>query len=262
MSGADTCGERPRQDRQSGWWFQLMQSSQVYIDQSSQGSKFTKAERRRRSSERQAPPTREGVVEGAESDRGTMVPKGRLSWMGSPPECVLSQDRRASVEEPGLRWGRLFGSTMSSSQEGSDARRKAQSRAPSGWLRLDSSVFSRVAQSISAGTEIKQQNQSTAPTDPRTAPCHSSTAAARASPHVVRALCHHEAVEPGHLSFQRGDVLTVLRRSDPDTLLCSRGSAHGLVPIVYVTLGETEDSLCRGGTVREALTEDHSEHDI
>lgn len=135
VASGGTCEERPRQDRTSGWWYQLMQSSQVYIDQSNHGSKFTKAERRRRS-----PPTREGVVEGAESghqkdgpvrhhsEGGAVVPKGRLSWMGSPPECVLSQDRSASVEEQSPRWGHLFGSTGGSLQEGRETRRKAQSR--------------------------------------------------------------------------------------------------------------------------------------
>lgn len=68
---------------------------------------------------------------------------------------------------------------------------------------------------------------------------------------MVRALCDHQATEPGHLSFRRGDVLTVVRRSDPDTLLCCRGPAHGLVPILYVTLGEAEDSGGTGGTLPE-----------
>lgn len=274
-----------RQERQSGWWYQLMQSSQVYIDQSTQASKFTKVERRRRSSERQSPPTREGVVEGAESgpEEGAVLPKGRLSWMGSPPECVLSRDGGAPVEEQGPRWGHLFGSTGSSSQESRESRRKTQSRTPSGWLRLDSSIFTRVAQTISAGSEKRLQNQSTAspaheaaptaqeeaaPTaqepvppvqEPATALRNTAPAAASTSPCVVRALCHHEATEPGHLSFHRGDVLRVVRRSDPDTLLCSRGDAHGLVPIVYVTLGGAEDSLYQSGTAGQ---EEHSGHEV
>uniref|UniRef100_A0A3B3ZQM9 Uncharacterized protein n=1 Tax=Periophthalmus magnuspinnatus TaxID=409849 RepID=A0A3B3ZQM9_9GOBI len=225
--GADPAGEASVtagrgstcQKAKEGWWYQLMQSSQVYIDQSTQGSKFTKAERRRRSSERQAPPTREGVVEGAESgpircssEGSSVVPKGRLSWMGSPPEIALNHDKDSSVENQGLRWGHLFGATGSSSQEGREA--------PSGWLHLDSSVFSRVAQSITAGSE--KRPQSTTP--------------------MAAALCHHEPTEPGHLSFHRGDVLRVLRQSDPDTLLCSRGTSRGLVPIVYVSLSGMEDS--------------------
>ncbi|KAJ0019668.1 hypothetical protein NQD34_007237, partial [Periophthalmus magnuspinnatus] len=265
--GADPAGEASVtagrgstcQKAKEGWWYQLMQSSQVYIDQSTQGSKFTKAERRRRSSERQAPPTREGVVEGAESgpircssEGSSVVPKGRLSWMGSPPEIALNHDKDSSVENQGLRWGHLFGATGSSSQEGRESRKKApKSRAPSGWLHLDSSVFSRVAQSITAGSEKRPQSTTPmaagpthiapgpAPSEQHLAPFESQT-----TPRYVATttLCHHEPTEPGHLSFHRGDVLRVLRQSDPDTLLCSRGTSRGLVPIVYVSLSGMEDS--------------------
>ncbi|XP_055017428.1 AP-4 complex accessory subunit RUSC2 isoform X2 [Boleophthalmus pectinirostris] len=281
IRGGSTC-HKAKEGGQSGWWYQLMQSSQVYIDQSTQGSKFTKAERRKRSAERQAPPTREGVVEGAElgpihcsSDGVSVVPKGRLSWMGSPPESALNHDRDSSVENQGLRWGYLFGATGSSSQEGRASRKKApKSRAPSGWLHLDSSVFSRVAQSISAGSEKRPQNRATAdvtaePTHPAPHPSHPApgqstpkydaiTSAARASLPVVRALCHHEPTEPGHLSFRQGDVLTVLHRSDPDTLLCSRGTSRGLVSIVYVSLSVPEDSLLQ----RETQEWTQDSHDL
>lgn len=162
----DTADEgRQRQDRQAGWWYQLMQSSQVYIDQSTEGSKFVKAEKRKKSSERrhgQLPPTREGVVEGAESSQegecyrsrkssssssGELAgSRGRPSWMGSPPESVLNQEKEtktlevrgteaqaaAQEESPSqgqsLRWGRLFGSNVGSSSraEGAEQRAKAQ----------------------------------------------------------------------------------------------------------------------------------------
>ncbi|KAK7912731.1 hypothetical protein WMY93_012942 [Mugilogobius chulae] len=200
---AEPAGESHK--AKEGWWYQLMQSSQVYIDPSTHGSTFTKADRRsRRSSERQAPPTREGVVEGAESgptrcnsEGGSVVSKGRLSWMGSPPEAALNPDRdSASVENQGLRWGHLFGATGSSSHESRESRRRG----------------------------------------------HKSS--------LVRALCHHQATEAGHLSFHRGDVLSVLRQSDPDTLLCSRGTSQGLVPIVYVTLGGSGRTACSGATRR------------
>lgn len=58
-------------NKQAGWWFQLMQSSQVYIDNSAEGSKFVKWEKRKKGGaegRRQShPPPREGVVEGAEA---------------------------------------------------------------------------------------------------------------------------------------------------------------------------------------------------
>lgn len=136
-------GGRQRQERHAGWWYQLMQSSQVYIDQSTQGAKFGRSEKRKKSQERrqaQLPPTREGVVEGAESSQqeegyrssssssesaGSRV---RLSWMGSPPESIIHQEKEskpakensemaaqatAQQHSPSkaqsLRWGRLFG---------------------------------------------------------------------------------------------------------------------------------------------------------
>lgn len=259
---------RQRQDRQSGWWYQLMQSSQVYIDQSTQGSKFIRTERRRRSSERQqAPPTREGVVEGAEScQQGepgcsssggvSGVVRGRPSWMGSPPESVLNhnQERGSTVENQGpqtgpsqgqgLRWGRLFGSSINSLKEGTEVKKKAQkSRPPSGWLSLDSSVFGLVAQSLGGGSLRKEKEE---PLTEEQAPAQSAQTTQHSSQREVRALCHHIATEPGQLSFNKGDLLRVLSRADPDWLLCSLGSERGLVPIVYVTLSGTEDTPDQG----------------
>lgn len=135
-------GGRQRQERHAGWWYQLMQSSQVYIDQSTEGAKFVRSEKRKKSLGRrqgQLPPTREGVVEGAESSQKeegytsssssseSAGSRGRLSWMGSPPESIIHQEKQPKplkVAEVGeqateqeqnsskgqsLRWGRLFG---------------------------------------------------------------------------------------------------------------------------------------------------------
>ncbi|XP_060894226.1 AP-4 complex accessory subunit RUSC2 [Labrus mixtus] len=282
----DTAGEgRQRQDRQAGWWYQLMQSSQVYIDQSTEGSKFVKTEKKKKSSERrqgQIPPTREGVVEGAESSQegeGFRIRKssssssgdsagsrGRTSWMGSPPESVLNNEKETkpqvgltggdapaatSEESPsqgqGLRWGRLFGSSVGSPSrgEGADQRAKSQTtRPPSGWLSLDRSVLDLVAQTIGAGSGKKTETP-TVPTHTQTTPPPRSAQPAEAkhqSPCEVRALCHHIALEPGQLSFNKGDVLQVLSKADPDWLLCSLGSTQGLVPIIYVTLSSLEES--------------------
>lgn len=149
--GADLKG-RQREDRQAGWWYQLMQSSQVYIDQSAEGSKFIKTDKRKRSSERrqnQAPPTREGVVEGAEANQeveggrtSSSGSRGRPSWMGSPPESVLNQEKEqtpplqgpGSVQEESppqgqsLRWSRLFGSTVASPLRGGGAEPRGRSQ--------------------------------------------------------------------------------------------------------------------------------------
>lgn len=146
-------GERGRlRSKQAGWWFQLMQSSQVYIENSAEGSKFVKWEKRKKGNgaegRRQTnPPPRVGVVEGAEAhptadgnpettacnnacynastrtfprSEPSKVIKGKPSWMGSPPESVLSELKRTNETQPegaeteaqeaqNLRWGRLFG---------------------------------------------------------------------------------------------------------------------------------------------------------
>lgn len=275
---------RQRQERQAGWWYQLMQSSQVYIDQSTEGSKFVKTEKRKKSSERrrgQLPPTREGVVEGAESSQEgegyrsrkssssssgeSAGSRGRPSWMGSPPESVLNQDKvtkslevtgtetQAAAQEDspsqgqGLRWGRLFGSSVGSPTrvEGAEQRAKTQkTRPPSGWLGLDRSVLDLVAQTIGAGSGKKTELPATPSHTQSTPPPTSAqpTEARQQSLCEVRALCHHIATEPGQLSFNKGDILRVLSKADPDWLLCSLGSSQGLVPIIYVTLNSMEDS--------------------
>ncbi|RVE67747.1 hypothetical protein OJAV_G00084780 [Oryzias javanicus] len=252
-----TPGGEGRQDRQAGWWFQLMQSSQVYIDPSGEGCRFVKADRRKRSVERRQdqPPPRAGVVEGAESSqegegrksRGAAGAQGRSSWMGSPPESVLTQEDlnpdgpAAPQERPAqsLRWGRLFGG------RGERVKQKTKppkSRPPSGWLGLDRSVLDLVALTIGPGGGRKAELPV----------CPPPTPAPPAEPfRGVRALCHHIATEPGQLSFNKGDVMRVLSRADPDWLLCSLGSARGLVPIVYVTLHSMEDSQEAAGAAQQ-----------
>ncbi|XP_071339907.1 AP-4 complex accessory subunit RUSC2 isoform X2 [Trachinotus anak] len=273
---------RQRQDRQAGWWYQLMQSSQVYIDQSAEGSKFVKTEKRKKSSERrqgQLPPTREGVVEGAESSQEgegyksrkstsssseeSAGSRGKPSWMGSPPESVLNQEKEtkplevagtgvqaaAREESPShgqsLRWGRLFGSSLGSPSrvEGAEQKAKGQkTRPPSGWLGLDRSVLDLVAQTIGAGSGKKAEPPAALNHTQKTPTPTQPTEAKQQAACEVRALCHHIATEPGQLSFNKGDILRVLSKADPDWLLCSHGSTRGLVPIIYVTLNSMEDS--------------------
>ncbi|KAJ8005605.1 hypothetical protein DPEC_G00119680 [Dallia pectoralis] len=283
---------RQERDRQAGWWHQLMQSSQVYIDQSAHGGcKFVKSEKRKRSSERrshstsQIAPGRESVVKGAESSQeddrsrkssssssgGSSGSRGRPSWMGSPPESVLTQDKdpgplvcedtsaqpvpqaEGSSPGPGMRWSRLFGSNMGSAgspsrQTGADQRpvKTQKSRLPSGWLvGLDMSVLDLVAQTVGAGM-VKRVEPSAPPASPtvnQPSPSNQLPQETQTEqPCMVRALCHHIATEPDQLSFQKGDVLRVLSRADSDWLLCSLGTQKGLVPIIYVTLRSLGDS--------------------
>ncbi|NXO37391.1 RUSC2 protein, partial [Locustella ochotensis] len=84
-----------KKDKQAGWWYQLMQTSQIYIESSAEGSKFIRSEKKKaalnpgpRSVEtHKAPPPREGVVEGAEAcpiAEGTLEERPKVSSKPSP----------------------------------------------------------------------------------------------------------------------------------------------------------------------------------
>ncbi|XP_074021522.1 AP-4 complex accessory subunit RUSC2-like [Numenius arquata] len=127
-----------KKDKQAGWWYQLMQSSQIYIKGSAEGLKLICYEKKAalnavpRSAETQkAPPPREGVVEGAESEctseerpkaaskpspkaaeealeKPQQVPVGKEVkewswpfWMGSPPDSVLTELKHSKEKETG-----------------------------------------------------------------------------------------------------------------------------------------------------------------
>ncbi|KAJ7335110.1 hypothetical protein JRQ81_013051 [Phrynocephalus forsythii] len=126
---AEGSSEAPK-DKQASWWYQLMRSSQVYIEGSAEGSRLGCYEQRkkagaapRQGEPRKGPPPREGVVEGAEAcpitegplkgqpPRGMEGPvgeplpgkmeareKGRPFWMGSPPDSVLAELKQAAEE--------------------------------------------------------------------------------------------------------------------------------------------------------------------
>lgn len=294
----DGAASRQR-NRQAGWWYQLMQSSQVYIDNSAEGSKFVKWEKRRKGgieSHRQShPPPREGVVEGAEAvqqmdeqvehsqtrhsninslgngvlnqsalTEPTRATKGKPSWMGSPPESVLSELKKSKEKQPdpqdadeavqsqagtgedgstqGLRWGRLFGAGNAGKGEKTDQKAVRKQRLPSSWLSLDRSVLDVVAHSVGMGKRVEQQYLTSQSQDSQLGPTEEAqtenSQTQRQAPCEVKALCHHIATEPGQLSFHKGDVLQVLSRVDPDWLMCALGNSQGLVPIIYVTLIE------------------------
>ncbi|XP_004457397.2 AP-4 complex accessory subunit RUSC2 isoform X1 [Dasypus novemcinctus] len=245
---------------QAGWWYQLMQSSQVYIDGTTEGSRFPRGGSNSSSggssSEKkkgsggwglpQAPPPREDVVEGAEAcpapEEAFGRDRGWPFWMGSPPDSVLAELRRSREREgptappaaneegtpessPGvIRWGHLFGSRK--------AQREARptNRLPSDWLSLDKSMFQLVAHTMGARREPEPKEilqEPLSPALPSKPPCE------------VQALCHHVATGPGQLSFHKGDILRVLGPAGGDWLRCSRGLDTGLVPLAYVTLTPT-----------------------
>ncbi|KAM6227487.1 AP-4 complex accessory subunit RUSC2 isoform 3-T10 [Spheniscus humboldti] len=101
-----------RKDKQAGWWYQLMQSSQIYIEGSAEGSKFIHYEKKKaalntvpRSVEtRKAPPPREGVVEGAEAcpiAEGTLEERPKAASKPSPQavEEPLEKPQQVPVSE-------------------------------------------------------------------------------------------------------------------------------------------------------------------
>ncbi|KAM7023683.1 AP-4 complex accessory subunit RUSC2-like [Acridotheres tristis] len=90
-----------KKDKQAGWWYQLMQTSQIYIESSAEGSKFIRSEKKKAAlnpaprsvQTHKAPPPREGVVEGAEAcpiAEGTLEERPKAASKPSPE----------AVEEP------------------------------------------------------------------------------------------------------------------------------------------------------------------
>ncbi|XP_036594268.1 iporin isoform X1 [Trichosurus vulpecula] len=239
---------------QAGWWYQLMQSSQVYIDGSGEGSRFPRSgEKKKGAGGSQAPPPREGVVEGAEAcptaEEAPSRDRGWPFWMGSPPDSVLAELRRSREREGpvapqggseegtqesttgGIKWGHLFGSRKTQREA------RPLNRLPSDWLSLDKSVFQLVAQTVGARRESESRESPEEPPAldlPPNLPCE------------VQALCHHLATGPGQLSFCKGDILRVLGPAGGDWLRCGRGSDTGLVPVAYVTPTPTPTPTPRG----------------
>ncbi|XP_027762375.1 iporin isoform X3 [Empidonax traillii] len=90
-----------KKDKQAGWWYQLMQTSQIYIEGSAEGSKFIRSEKKKAAlntapkpvETHKAPPPREGVVEGAEA---CPIAEGALE---ERPKAA-SKPSPEAVEEP------------------------------------------------------------------------------------------------------------------------------------------------------------------
>ncbi|XP_026518885.1 iporin isoform X1 [Terrapene carolina triunguis] len=272
-----------KKDKQAGWWYQLMQSSQVYIEGSAEGSKFIRPEKKKPKAPGAAPrpaeggkdpPPREGVVEGAEAcpvaeekPRAAAEPgekpgeaneRSWPSWMGSPPDSVLTELKRSKDKENGapqrqgvatppaeesspgapdssqpIKWGHLFGARKVQKEA------RQPNRLPSGWLTLDRSVFQLMAQTVGAGMWREAAPEPERPSEPPEQQLPGGLPPQ--IPCEVKALCHHIATEAGQLSFPKGAVLRVLAKVDGDWLRCGLGSQSGLVPIMYVTHLADED---------------------
>ncbi|XP_032941072.1 iporin isoform X3 [Catharus ustulatus] len=103
-----------KKDKQAGWWYQLMQTSQIYIESSAEGSKFIRSEKKKAAlnpaprsvQTHKAPPPREGVVEGAEAcpiAEGTLEERPKLVSKPSPEavEEPLEKPQQVVVGEEG-----------------------------------------------------------------------------------------------------------------------------------------------------------------
>ncbi|XP_063309870.1 AP-4 complex accessory subunit RUSC2 isoform X1 [Pelobates fuscus] len=250
-----------KKDKQAGWWYQLMQSSQVYIESSSDSTRFTRQERKRLSSTgtpKKAPPPREGVVDGAEAcpnieiateERSTkkevsekVQKEDRRSWMGSPPESVvneLKQGKEQETEQPQKKQTSmtLEATTKESTilSQSSTARKwghlfgsrrqgesKSTNRLPSGWLSLDKSVLQMVAQTVSAGIWGE--------TAPETEEVQSTVGGS-----AVISLCSQNSRQvqslPPHTEQRQLDFVY---HGHSDQLRCGMGSRNGLMPLKYV----------------------------
>ncbi|XP_027526207.1 iporin isoform X3 [Neopelma chrysocephalum] len=101
-----------KKDKQAGWWYQLMQTSQIYIEGSAEGSKFIRSEKKKAAlntapksvETHKAPPPREGVVEGAEAcpiAEGTLEERPKAASKPSPEavEEPLEKPQQVMVSE-------------------------------------------------------------------------------------------------------------------------------------------------------------------
>ncbi|TRZ10585.1 hypothetical protein HGM15179_016525 [Zosterops borbonicus] len=96
-----------KKDKQAGWWYQLMQTSQIYIESSAEGSKFIRSEKKaalnsapRSVETHKAPPPREGVVEGAEAcpiAEGTLEERPKAASKPSPEAVEEPLDKPQQV---------------------------------------------------------------------------------------------------------------------------------------------------------------------
>ncbi|XP_065518558.1 AP-4 complex accessory subunit RUSC2 isoform X2 [Lathamus discolor] len=110
-----------KKDKQAGWWYQLMQSSQIYIEGSAEGSKFIRYEKKKKAlntaprsvETHKAPPPREGVVEGAEAcpiAEGSLEERPKAANKPSPEvvEEPLEKPQQVPVSEEVKEWSWPF----------------------------------------------------------------------------------------------------------------------------------------------------------
>ncbi|KAM3938713.1 AP-4 complex accessory subunit RUSC2 isoform 2-T2 [Leptodactylus fuscus] len=258
-----------KKDKQAGWWYQLMQSSQVYIENSTDTARFTRQDRRRPGSggtPKKVPPPREGVIDGAEACscvEGVVEEKpgkkemaddtqkdNRKSWMGSPPESVLNELKHGQEKESGdsQKTSQPSGQEQGAAKENvhsSPARKwghlfgsrrtmsegKQTNRLPSGWLSLDKSVFQMVAQTVSAGIWGETSTEKESMAAERGA---ASVSPSSPSPQQASSSCHHSEPKQNDISF--------VYETHSDQLRCGLRNRNPLMPLKFVPQPDRLDS--------------------
>ncbi|XP_071988904.1 AP-4 complex accessory subunit RUSC2 isoform X1 [Engystomops pustulosus] len=258
-----------KRDKQAGWWYQLMQSSQVYIENSTDTTRFTRQDRRRPGNggtPKKVPPPREGVVDGAEAcpcvertveekpskkETGDDTQKdNRKSWMGSPPESVLNELKHGQEKVSGnsQKTGQPSGPEPGAAKENvqsSPARKwghlfgsrrnmsegKQMNRLPSGWLSLDKSVFQMVAQTVSAGIwgDSTSEKESTA----------AETGAAAVSPSSQKP---QQSSSSGQHPERNQNDISFTYESHPEQLRGGLQNRNPLMPLKFVPQPNRIDS--------------------
>ncbi|XP_075696254.1 AP-4 complex accessory subunit RUSC2 isoform X2 [Rhinoderma darwinii] len=258
-----------KRDKQAGWWYQLMQSSQVYIENSADTARFTRQDRRRPGNggtPKKVPPPREGVIDGAEACpcvEGMLVDKrckkemgddpkkdNRKSWMGSPPESVLNELKHGQEKEQGDSQKTIQPSAQeqgaaNENVQSSPARKwghlfgsrrtmsegKQTNRLPSGWLSLDKSVFQMVAQTVSAGIWGEASSEKESMAAERGA---ASVSPSSQNPQQARSSCHHPEPKQNDISY--------VYEAHSDQLRCGLRSRNPLMPLKFVPQPNRLDS--------------------
>ncbi|RMC16535.1 hypothetical protein DUI87_06472 [Hirundo rustica rustica] len=191
-----------KKDKQAGWWYQLMQTSQIYIESSAEGSKFIRSEKKK-----------------AALNPAPRLPSGWLSLDKSVFQLVAQTVGASMWREAAQSQTLLIQNHL---------RHLLWHDQPKGCL---------LTLLVCLAPFIVMDQRMVWGSDAARASIHHNSAICS----EVKALCHHIATEAGQLSFNKGDILQVISKVDGDWLQCSLGSEKGLVPTMYVTHPEDED---------------------
>ncbi|XP_073474263.1 AP-4 complex accessory subunit RUSC2 isoform X1 [Aquarana catesbeiana] len=270
-----------KRDKQAGWWYQLMQSSQVYIENSSDTTRFTRQDRRRPGSggtPKKVPPPREGVVEGAEacpsvegmaeekpSKKDTVEDshkEEKKSWMGSPPESVLnelkhgqekesrssqkdSQPNRQEAAKENIQGSpiRKWGHLFGSRKPLEEAKNLGEARKPLGEAKQTNRLPSGWLSLDKSMFQMVAQTVS-AGLWGEAAPEREAMAGSEAGAASLSPSSQNiRQVNPVcHRTEPKQPDLSFVYDAHSDRLQCGLGNRHGLMPLKFVTQPDRVDS--------------------